>query len=316
MTLRLQSGYEMPLIGLGTWKSAKGQVQSAVECAIESGYRHIDCAWIYDNEDEVGMGITKMIKENKVKREELFITTKLFNIFHHPDMVRPGLIKSLKKLNLDYLDLYLMHSPCGEKYISDEDKFPKGPDGSPLYDDTDYVQTWKEMEKLQKEGLVRSIGISNFNEYQINRILNECSIPPSVNQVEVNPYFIQKDLVSYCNSKGIVVTAYSPFGSPDRPWAKPGDPLLLEDPGLVAIAKRLNKTVAQVILRYLIQRKLIVIPKSVTPERIKSNLAVFDFELTQQDMDAVSSFNRDFRVCNGARFSGHKYFPFQENYSE
>ncbi|CAK8692566.1 unnamed protein product [Clavelina lepadiformis] len=315
-SIQLRTGYKMPLVGLGTWKSTKGQVQSAVECAIECGYRHIDGAWIYQNEGEVGKGIAKMIKENKVKREDLFITSKLWNIFHNPELVRPAVMKSLEKLGLDYLDLYLIHNPCGEKYISDEEQFPKGPDGAPLYDDVDYVQTWKAMEELQKEGLVRSIGISNFNQYQIDRILKECSILPAVNQFEIHPYFTQNDLVNFCKSKGIVVTAFSQFGSPDRPWATPNDPVLLEDPGLVEIAKRLKKTVAQIILRYFIQRKVVVIPKSVTSERIKSNIQVFDFELSQKDMDAVSSANRDYRISTWIWIAGHKYYPYRQNYSE
>ncbi|CAK8681555.1 unnamed protein product [Clavelina lepadiformis] len=315
-TVRLQTGHQMPLVGLGTWKSPKGQVQAAVEHAIKCGYRHIDGAWDYGNEEEVGQAVAKMIKEDKVKREHLFITSKLWNIFHKPKLVKTAFMKSLKKLGLEYLDLYLIHNPCGEKYISDEEKLPKDPNGAPLYDDTDYVQTWKAMEELQKEGLVRSIGVSNFNKYQIDRILRECTIPPAVNQVEMNPYLVQKDLVDFCTSKGIVITAYSPFGSPDRPWATSNDPVILEDPALLEIAKRLNKTVAQVILRYLIQRKAVVIPKSVTPERIKSNLKVFDFELTESDMDAVSSLDRDGRACTWPWLVDHKYYPFGKNYSE
>ncbi|XP_076811540.1 aldo-keto reductase 1B-like [Clavelina lepadiformis] len=247
-TVRLQTGYAMPLVGLGTWQSLKEEGQTAVECAIACGYRHIDCAWMYQNENEMGKAITKVIKENKVQREELFITSKLWSIFHKPELVRTGFMKSLNKLNLKYLDLYLIHSPCGNKYVDDETIIPKGSDGKTLFDDTDYVKIWKVLEDLQKEGLIRSIGVSNFNKHQINRILKECSVPPAVNQIEINPYLVQKDLVDFCNNKGIVVTAFSPLGSPTRPWVSPEEPALLKDPSLEEIAKRLEKSVAQVTL--------------------------------------------------------------------
>ncbi|XP_076814558.1 aldo-keto reductase 1B-like [Clavelina lepadiformis] len=310
----MNDGKKIPMAGLGTWKSPKGEVQKAVEFAIDCGYRHIDCAYCYGNQDEVGNGIQTKIKENVVKREDLFITDKLWNVFHSPKDVRPTVVQTLKNLQLDYLDLYLIHWP--QAYINNGETFPKDKDGKFIYDDTDYVDTWKAFEEVRKEGLVRSIGLSNFNIYQINRVLNECSVPPAMLQIEINPYLKQKEIVDFCQEKGITVTAYSPLGSPDRPWAKDGEPILLEDPKLVAIAGRLNKTVAQVVMKYLLQRGIIVIPKSVTPSRIKSNLRLFDFTLSKEDMDVVDGFDRNFRGCALEWVSDHKHYPFKENYSE
>ncbi|CAK8675483.1 unnamed protein product [Clavelina lepadiformis] len=294
--------------------SPQGQVEAAVECAIECGYRHIDCAYIYRNENEVGNAVAKKIKENKIKREDLFITSKLWNTFHKPDDVKPALMESLKLLKTSYLDLYLIHWPFA--YENTGELFPKDKDGNFIFSDAHYVETWKAMEALQKEGLVRSIGVSNFNEFQLNKILKGGSIPPAVNQIELHPYLIQKELVNFCADQGIVVTGYSPFASPDRPWAEKGEPLLLEEPKLVAIADRLQKTVAQVILRYLIQRNVIVIPKSVTPHRIQSNFDVFGFQLTDEDVKVIESFNRNFRAVALPHDMKGKYFPFKENYSE
>lgn len=311
---KLLTNHSIPMLGLGTWKSPKGQVKAAVEAAIDAGYRHIDCALAYQNEDEVGEAIQNKIKEGKISREDVFITSKLWNVFHDPDDVRPALQKSLKSLQLEYLDLYLIHWP--QAYVNNGDLFPKDANGKFLYSDVDYVDTWKAFEKLQQEGLVKNIGVSNFNEYQINRIIKECSVVPANNQIECHPYLRNDSVIKFCHSKGITVTAYSPLGSPDRPWAKPEEPILLEDPKIKAIAERLGKTPAHVVLRYQIQRGVIVIPKSVTPSRIASNIQLFDFELTKEDMDVIGSFDRNFRGCGLEWIKDHKYWPFRENYSE
>jgi len=309
--LTLNNGQEMPLLGLGTWKSAPGEVARAVEHALRSGYRHIDGAAVYGNEKEVGEGI----KASGVKREDIFVTSKLWNNKHHPDDVESACRKTLSDLGLDHLDLYLVHWP--HAFQRGEVLFPKYEDGNIKFDETiDPTDTWLAMEKLVGLGLVRSIGLSNFNSQQIEAVLKVASIKPVTNQVECHPYLNQEKLLQFCRERGISITAYSPLGSPDRPWAKPGDPNLLEDSKLKEIAAKHNKTPAQVLIRWQIQRGVIVIPKSVTPARIVENGNIFDFKLTDEEMEHIRSFNRpDGRMIivmlNGKeRDAKHKHYPF------
>lgn len=280
-----------------------------MKTAIEVGYRHIDCAFVYGNEKEVGAAISSKIADGTVKREDLFITSKLWNTFHRPDLVKGALLKSLENLNLTYLDLYLVHWP--QAYKEEGELFPKDADDKIAFSDVDYVDTWKALEPLVGEGLVRSIGISNFNSKQVARLLEHASIVPVTNQIECHPYLNQRRLKDFCEARKITITAYSPLGSPDRPWAKPDDPSLLDDPKLKAIADRLGKTVAQVLIRYQIDRNNIVIPKSVTASRIASNFDVFDFKLSQEDMSLIDSFDCNGRMVPMTASLGHKYHPFE-----
>jgi len=214
------------------------------------------------------------------------------------------------------LDLYLIHWPIAFKNLDGKTNFPTHPDGSVIYDvETHPTDTWLAMEKLVEKGLVKSIGLSNFNSVQIQDILDKGKIKPVVNQVECQPYLGQAKLKKFCEDQGIFLTAYSPLGSPDRPWAKPDDPKLLEDPRLVQIAQKHGKSTAQVLIKWQIQRGTVVIPKSVTPSRIEENAQIFDFEFSPEDISLIGSFECNGRIIlpmrNGKpRDAAHPHFPF------
>merc|ERR1719348_1962548 len=222
--------------------------------------------------------------------------------------------KTLNDLGLDYLDLYLIHWP--HAFQRGDEKFPKTEAGDIIYDQSIHpTDTWLAMEKLVEKGLVKSIGVSNFNSEQIEDILKRGNIKPVTNQVECHPHLNQEKLINFCKERNITITAYSPLGSPDRPWAKPDDPKLLDDPKIKEIGEKYNKSPAQVLIRWQVQRGVIVIPKSVTPSRIDENAAVFDFTLTKEEMESVDSLD-----CNGRglkpnmngkpMFDTHPHYPF------
>ncbi|XP_018326601.1 aldose reductase [Agrilus planipennis] len=310
--VKLNNGLEFPIIGLGTWKSKPGEVTQAVKDAIDAGYRHIDCAWAYENEKEVGEAIKAKIDEKVVKREDLFIVSKLWCTFHKPEAVEPALKESLTALGLDYLDLYLIHTPFDFK--PGKEVLAIGEDGQIIPEGVDYVDTWKAMEEVYKKGLTKSIGISNFNKRQIERLLELTTVVPVTNQVECHPYLNQKKLAEFCKSKGITITAYSPLGSPDNPWAKPGDPKLLDDPKLKAIGDKYKKSPAQVVLRWLTQRGLITVPKSVNKKRIQENIDVFDFQLSSVEMKYIESFDCNGRIYAMEWSKTHPHHPFKDEY--
>lgn len=267
----LHNGVKMPQFGLGVWQSVGKDAENAVIAAIKQGYRHIDTAAIYENEEEVGAGIRKC----GVPREELFITTKLWNSAQGYESTLKAFDASLKKLGLTYVDLYLIHWPKSKAVIARDGK--------------KYLDSWRAMEELYNAKKIRAIGLSNFHENHIEDILRTCKVPPMVNQIELHPLLSQKPLRDFCASKNIVVTAWSPLGQGN----------LLKDPTLTAIGKKYNKTAAQVILRWDLQIGVITIPKSVHEERIKENSEIFDFELSQEDMDKINAMNKD------SRFGAH-----------
>ncbi|VDD75400.1 unnamed protein product [Mesocestoides corti] len=282
----LNSGYKIPSVGFGTFAAPVNVVRDAVICAIETGYRHIDCAMFYKNEEEVGAAISKSMASQNLRREDLFITSKLWCDSHKPDDVRPSCELSLKKLGLEYLDLYLIHWPVS---------FHTKPGKEFSIDDPDAIEfeehpledTWKAMESLVSAGLVKSIGVSNFNRKQLDRILKICTIPPAVNQIEVSVNCMNTKMIEYCHSKGIQVEAYAPFGSPGVMKGKVLP--LFEAPFVKKIADAHNKTTAQVLLRHALQRGLVVLCKSTTESRIKSNFQLFDFELTEAEMHILNT---------------------------
>nr|BAN20466.1 aldo-keto reductase [Riptortus pedestris] len=308
-TIKFHNGLDYPLLGLGTWKSKPQEVCNAVKDAIDIGYRYIDCAHVYQNETEVGEALAEKIKEGVVKREDVFVTSKLWNIYHRKELVVPALKKTLENLKLEYIDLYLIHWPMSFK--EGDELFPLGPDGKMLYGDGTYTDTWKGMEECVKLGLAKSIGLSNFNSKQIQDILDIAEIKPVNNQIECHPYLNQSKLIEFCKSKDITVTAYSPLGSPDRPMATPDDPVLLEEPKLKALSEKYNKSPAQILIKYQLQRNIGVIPKSVTKSRIQSNFEVFDFTISSEDMDILNSLNRpDGRMLLLKQHAANKDYPF------
>jgi len=303
--IRLSSGFTMPCIGLGTFLSKPGEVKNAVLHALNTGYTHIDCAHVYGNECEVGQGI----KESCKNRENLFITSKLWNNSHKPDRVLPALKKSLSDLQLEYLDLYLIHWPIALK--EGDELMPQDENGNCIFDNSaDFIYTWKAMEKCVEQGLIKSIGVSNFSIDQLKRILEIATIKPAVNQVECHPFLQQNDLIKFCGENNIAITAYSPLGAPGRPWASSDEPIVMEQEIIKKIADNHNKLPAQVCIRFQIQRGNIVIPKSVTNHRIESNFNIFDFELSQEEMNEIKALNKDYRYFVLSKYKESKFYPF------
>ncbi|XP_043266025.1 aldo-keto reductase family 1 member B1-like [Colletes gigas] len=311
-TLTLTNGKRIPVLGLGTWQGGDDPsiVEQAIRDAVDAGYRHFDCAYIYGNEKEIGKALREKIAEGVVKREDLFITTKLWNTSHKRENVVPSCKQSVENFGLGYIDLYLIHWPVS---YSENAKglWPVDEQGNPMYGFDDYLDTWRGMEECVKLGLTKSIGLSNFNSQQIDRILSIAEIKPVMNQVECHPNLNQTKLRQFCAERGIAITAYSPFGSPLRPWAKPGDPKVTMDaPEIVELAKKYNKSSAQVILRYLVDIGTVPIPKSCSKVRLGQNIDIFDFKLTPQEIAKLDKLDTGIRVCPAAEFKGHKDYPF------
>lgn len=261
-TVRLWNGVEIPAVGLGVFKSPQGEdTRNAVKWALEAGYRSIDTAMIYGNEESVGEGI----RRSEVPREEIFLCSKVWNADIREGRVREAFEESLRRLKTDYLDSYLIHWPV-----------------------TGYVEAWRELERLYEEKRVRVIGVCNCNTAHLEALLAKARIRPMINQIESHPYLVQNPLISYCRQKEIACEAWSPLGGTG------GN--LLEDPKIQCLAKKYEKTPAQLIIRWNIERNVIVIPKSVHRERIFQNLDVFDFTLTREDMEAIESLNQNLRV--------------------
>ena len=254
----LHNGVKMPYLGLGTWKAKPDDCYNAVKYALEAGYRHIDTAAIYGNEDSVG----KAVNDSKIPREEIFLTTKLWNSDH--GNIEIAFEKSLKRLGMKYVDLYLIHWPVEQR-----------------------LESWKVFERLYSRGMARSIGVSNFTIRHLSELLKLAKIAPMVNQVEFSPYLYQKDLLEFCVQNKIQLEAYSPLTHGQK----------LADSKLVEISEKYDKSPAQILIRWALQHRMVVIPKSITKSRIISNSDVFDFEISESDMKAMDLFNEDLRLC-------------------
>jgi len=277
-SFELNTGAKIPAIGLGTWQSKPGEVREAVKVALQNGYRYIDTALAYGNEKEVGLGI----KDSGVPREEIWVTTKLDNTWHH--IVEEGISSSLSSLGLDYVDLYLMHWPSSTDPNDLKKHLP----------DWNFVKTWQTMQKILESGRVKNIGVSNFAIKNLETLLNDptCKVVPATNQIELHPNNPSPKLVEYCKSKGIHCTAYSCLGSTDSP--------LYKNEKLKKLAEGKGKTVQQVLLVWGLMRGTDVIPKSVTPSRIAGNFELDGWKLTDEEFNEISSMPERFKVCGDA----------------
>ncbi|KAF8551590.1 Aldo/keto reductase [Imleria badia] len=287
--IKLNNGQSIPAVGLGTWQSKPNEVAHAVETALRAGYRHLDCAWAYGNEKEVGQGL----KASGVPRQEVYITSKLWCTYH--TRVEECLDQTLANLDTDYLDLYLIHWPVALNPNGNHPVFPTRPNGNRDVDESrDLKDTWKDMEALVKKGKVRSIGASNFSQMMLQKILPAAEIIPAVNQLELHLYNPQLDLLDYLKSKTIVPQAYSPLGSTNSP--------LFADEVATEIAQKYGLQIADVLLGYLLAKDVVVLPKSVTPARIEANftgaLAAYN-KLTAHDvvqLDGVAASGKQKRL--------------------
>jgi alcohol dehydrogenase (NADP+) len=297
--LAFSNGDRMPILGLGTWKSEPGAVYAAVREAIRLGYRHIDCAMVYGNEVEIGNAIRDAINEGQVTRKELWITSKLWCNSHGRANVAAAIKKTLQDLGLAHLDLYLIHWPIplkpGVVFPSSAVDF-EPPAEVPIQ------STWEGMEAAVSAGLTRHIGASNFSVKKIRDLLPHCKVKLEVDQVELHPLLQQPELVKYCASQGIHMTAWAPLGSSDRPdFVKAaGAPALLDNPVIKSIAQGRGCTAAQVLLAWHVNRGIAAIPKSVTPSRLRENLAAAEIELGQSDLDRIAGLDQNHRLIDGS----------------
>ena len=296
----LHNGDQIPAIGLGTWKMEDGAAKEAVGTALEVGYRHIDCAAIYMNESDVGDAFTAAFSGG-LSRDDVFVTSKLWNDSHKPEHVRPALERSLKLLQLDHLDLYLIHWPVAikhGKWLPDS-----GEDFVPI-DQVPIIETWQAMEECVSAGLIKHIGVSNFNIARLQELIDKGSVPVSANQVECHPFLPQDELFKFCASNKIQLVAYSPLGSGDRPDRMRGesDPSLFDVDTVKDLAEKHGKSVGQVLLSWSANRGTVAIPKSTNRGRLTDNLAAAEFELPADDLAAIDAIETAHRYVHGKFF--------------
>lgn len=307
----------MPLVGLGTWKAPKGEVTQALKAAVRLGYRLVDCAADYGNEEEVGSALQEIFAEGQVSRQDLFVTSKLWNTFHAREHVREGLLKTLGDLKLEYLDLYLIHFPISLKYVPIATRYPPewthdpvGAPGQVLHEASPIRDTWEALEALVDEGLVRNIGVSNFSAALLMDLNRYARIKPSVLQIEHHPYLQQPTLISFARSLGIHTTAYSSFGQISYlPLGQPKlhPDLLTEVAVLQAVAAAHGRSPAQVILRWTTQRGIAVIPKSLSEARLAANIDLA-FDLSDDELKQIAALERHARFNNPGVYINYPIF--------
>ncbi|KAL7717659.1 Aldose reductase [Entamoeba marina] len=307
----LNNGNHIPAVGLGTYLSEKNEVGNAVEIALRNGYKHIDCASIYFNEEEVGEALKTVFKEGKILREEVFITSKLWcDNKENEKEVEEACRESLKKLGLEYLDLYLVHQPVAFKK-----GIPEMPQNKEDFIDIPVEETWKHMERLVKLGLVKSIGVSNHTIPQLEKILKIATIKPAVNQVEFNVFFQQPLLVPSCKKHHIHITSFCPLGN-NSVETRQNIPNVFDNEELKKLSNKYHKTIAQIIIRFIMQEGHSVIPKSVKEERIISNYQVMDWVLDENDVKIIESLNMNTRLADGDYFYKPMGISYEEFWSE
>jgi len=309
--LSLNTGRTLPTIGFGMWQVDEAVAADVVMGATRCGYRHFDCACDYGNEAAAGAGLRKAIDEGICVREDLRIASKLWNTYHRREHVRRAVERSLRDLRLDYLDLYLIHFPIATKFVPFEDRYPPEwfyqPDAPSPRMELDRVpisETWQAMEELVEAGLVRDIGVCNFGTSLLRDLLTYAQIRPAVLQVELHPYLTQEKLLRFCRDAEIAVTAFSPLGALSyfsQGMAEKSESVI-ETKVVRDIARRHGRTPAQVVLRWGVQRGTAIIPKTSRPERMKENLAIFDFRLTDDELNAINGLNRNHRFNDPGEF--------------
>jgi len=322
--LRLNAGQTLPFVGLGTWKLDRAIVAATVVEAVRCGYRHFDCACDYGNEAEVGAGLRSAMEAGLCQREELWITSKLWNTYHRPENVRPALERSLCDLGLAYLDLYLIHFPIAMKFVPFDNRYPPewffDPHAAEPRMEPDPVpirETWEAMQQVADAGLVRNIGVSNFGCSLLRDLLSYARVRPAVLQVELHPYLTQEKLLRFCRDEGIAVTGFSPLGALSYfslGMATPDESVLATD-SVREIAVRHGRTPAQIVLRWGVQRGTAIVPKTAQAQHLRENLAIFDFQLTESEMQTISKLNRNRRFNDPGEFcekAFNRFFPIYE----